>query len=346
MGELFGVVRQVAGDMQGHVFESVTSSQIADRKELLEKLGRGKSLPTTDDLQKLWFELHREMTLQGKVVGYPVSVLTIDGIEEEREVIRAGVFSVVSEGQYLLWDTNIQKIRELNRQPPTRYVQTVAPFEAMTDGGFGMLAVDPSRGSLLIALIDTPSPEERVQQGGAVGYAIIVIGLIAGLVGVIKLVTLSITSRRVMAQVGQDDPNSNNPLGRVLKVYEQNRELVVEALELRLDQAVMEEADRLDRYMWLVRVVSTVAPLMGLLGTVTGMIKTFQAITLFGAGDPKMMAGGISEALVTTMLGLMTAAPLVLLYAFIATSRKRILSVLMGESSGLVATKVEEESNA
>jgi biopolymer transport protein ExbB len=345
MGELFGVVRQVAGDMQGHVFESVTSSQIADRKELLEKLGRGKSLPTTDDLQKLWFELHREMTLQGKVVRYPVSVLTIDGIEEEREVIRAGVFSVVSEGQYLLWDTNIQKIRELNRQPPTRYVQTVAPFEAMTDGGFGMLAVDPSRGSLLIALIDTPSPEERVQQGGAVGYAIIAIGIVAGLVGMIKLVTLSITSRRVMAQVGQDAPNTNNPLGRVLKIYEDNRGLVVEALELRLDQAVMEEADRLDRYMWLVRVVSTVAPLMGLLGTVTGMIKTFQAITLFGAGDPKMMAGGISEALVTTMLGLMTAAPLVLLYAFIATSRKRILSVLMGESSGLVATKVEEESN-
>ncbi len=346
MGELFGVVRQVAGDMQGHVFESVTSSQIADRKELLEKLGRGKSLPTTEDLQKLWFELHREMTEQGKVVRYPVSVLTIDGIEEQREVIRAGVFSVVSEGQYLLWDTNIQKIRELNRQPPTRYVQTVAPFETMTDGGFGRLAVDPSRGSLLIALIDTPSPEERVQQGGAVGYAIIVIGIIAGLVGLVKLVTLSITSRRVMAQRGQDDPNPNNPLGRVLKVYEENRGLVVEALELRLDQAVMEEADRLDRYMWLVRVVSTVAPLMGLLGTVTGMIKTFQAITLFGAGDPKMMAGGISEALVTTMLGLMTAAPLVLLYAFIATSRKRILSVLMGESSGLVASKVEEESNA
>ena len=346
MGELFGVVRQVAGDMQGHVFESVTSSQLANRKELLEKLGRGTSLPTTDDLEKLWFELHREMTQQGKVVRYAVSVLTVDGDEKRREVIRAGVFSVVSEGRYLLWDTAIQKIRELNRQPPTRYVQTVAPYEAKTDGGFGVLAVDPSRGSLLIALIDTPSPQERVQQGGAVGYAIIVIGVLAGLVGIVKLVTLSITSRRVMAQRGRDDANPNNPLGRVLKTYAENRDLVTEALELRLDQAVMEEADRLDRYMWLVRVVSVVAPLMGLLGTVTGMIKTFQAITLFGAGDPKMMAGGISEALVTTMLGLMTAAPLVLLYAFLATSRKRIVSVLMGQSAGLVATKVEEESNA
>jgi biopolymer transport protein ExbB len=333
MGELFGVVRQVAGDLQGHVFESVTSSQLGKRKELLEKL-------------ELWFELHREMTEQGKIVRYPSTVLTADGDEERREVIRAGVFSVVSDGQYLLWDTAIQKIRELNRQPPTRYVQTVEPYEAMTEAGFGVLAIDPSRGSLLTALIDTPSPQERVQQGGAVGYAIIVIGIFAGLVGILKWVTLSITSRKVNAQRDRSEVKTDNPLGRVLKVYEDNRDLVTEALELRLDQAVMEEADRLDRFMWLVRVVSVVAPLMGLLGTVTGMIQTFQAITLFGAGDPKMMAGGISEALVTTMLGLMTAAPLVILYAFLSTSRKRILSVLMGQSAGLVATKVEEESSA
>ncbi|MBW1882686.1 MAG: MotA/TolQ/ExbB proton channel family protein [Deltaproteobacteria bacterium] len=342
MGELFGVVRQVAGDMQAHVWESVTSSQLPNREELLEKLGRGKELPKTDDLEKLWFELQREMTQQGKIARYTATVLTTDGDEERREVIRAGVFSVLSEGKYLVWDTDIQTIRELNRQPPTRYLQTVAPYEENTGAGFSVLAIDPSRGSLLMALLDTPSPTERVQQGGAVGYAIILIGVIAGAVGIAKLVTLSITSRKVKAQRLRNDANSDNPLGRVLQVYEKNSTLDPEALELRLDQAVIEEADQLDRFMWIVRVVSVVAPLMGLLGTVTGMIQTFQAITMFGAGDPKMMAGGISEALVTTMLGLMTAAPLVLLYAFISTSRKRILSTLMGQSAGLVAMRIED----
>jgi len=342
MGELFGVVRQVAGDMQAHVWESVTSSQLPNREELLEKLGRGKELPKTDDLEKLWFELQREMTQQGKIARYTATVLTTDGDEEQREVIRAGVFSVLSEGKYLVWDTDIQTIRELNRQPPTRYLQTVAPYEENTGDGFSVLAIDPSRGSLLMALLDTPSPTERVQQGGAVGYAIILIGVIAGAVGIAKLVTLSITSRKVKAQRLRNDANSDNPLGRVLQVYEKNSTLDPEALELRLDQAVIEEADQLDRFMWIVRVVSVVAPLMGLLGTVTGMIQTFQAITMFGAGDPKMMAGGISEALVTTMLGLMTAAPLVLLYAFISTSRKRILSTLMGQSAGLVAMRIED----
>ena len=342
MGELFGVVRQVAGDMQAHVWESVTSSQLPDREKLLERLGRGKELPKTDDLEKLWFELQREMTEQGKIVSYTTNVLTMDGDEHPREVVRAGVFSVISDDKYLVWDPDIQKVRELSRQPPTRYLQTVGPYQDNTGDGFTLLAVDPSRGSLLNALLDSPSPTERVQQGGYVGYAIIVIGLFAGVVGISKLVTLSQTNRKVKAQRLRNDANPDNPLGRVLQVYAQNPTLDPEALELRLDQQVIEEADQLDHNMWIVRVVSVVAPLMGLLGTVTGMIKTFQAITMFGAGDPKMMAGGISEALVTTMLGLITAAPLVLLYAFISTSRKRILAVLMGQSAGLVAMRIEE----
>ncbi len=342
LGELFGVVRQVAGDLQGHTWESLTSSQLGSRRPLLEKLGRSKSLPTTDDLEALWYELLREISEQGKIVRYPVTVLTSHGEEQQREVTRAGVFSLVSDGSYMHWDPEIQRVRELNRQPPSRYRETVRPFETSDNGGFTGLAIDPTRGSLLSALIETPSPRERVDQGGPVGYTIIVIGLCALAVGIWKWFALSRTSRRVRAQKGQDAANPDNPLGRVLAVFEANRALDSEALELKLDQAVITEAEKLDRFLWLVRVVSVVAPLLGLLGTVTGMIQTFQAITLFGAGDPKMMAGGISEALVTTMLGLMTAAPLVLLHAFLATSKRRILSVLNGESAGLVAMRLED----
>ncbi len=86
-----------------------------------------------------------------------------------------------------------------------------------------------------------------------------------------------------------------------------------------------------------------IAPLLGLLGTVTGMIQTFQAITLFGAGDPKMMAGGISEALVTTMLGLTIAIPLVLLYDTLSNSTRRIIDVLDEQSAGLIAARSERD---
>ncbi|MDJ0847742.1 MAG: MotA/TolQ/ExbB proton channel family protein [Myxococcota bacterium] len=344
LGELFGVVRQVSTDTSGQVWDSLTSSQLGPRKELLDRLGRSKELPSTEDLERLWFELQREMTEQGRVVRYSAPVLTTDGDQVETQVIRAGPFSAIANGKYLLWEPGEQKLRELTRQPPSRYLNTVGPFES-GGNGFGRLAVDPSRGSLLNALTDTPSQQERIQQGGAVGYVIISLGLFAVLLGAVRWVSISIVGRKVAAQRKREEPDKGNPLGRVLSIYEENRTADPETLELKLDEAVLRESAKLERFLWLVKVVSVVAPLLGLLGTVTGMIQTFQAITLFGAGDPKMMAGGISEALVTTMLGLTTAIPLVLLHATLANSTRRITDVLDEQSAGLIALR-SEQANA
>jgi biopolymer transport protein ExbB len=345
LGELFGVVRQVANDTSGQVWDSLTSAQLGARRELLDRLGRSKELPSTEDLKQLWFELQREMTEQGRVVRFPASVLTTAGVLAERDVIRAGPFSAISGGRYLSWEPAGQQLRELSRQPPSRYLETVAAFEKASDP-FARLAVDPSRGSLLNALTDTPSGTERIQQGGYVGYVIIGLGLVALLLGLARWVAISIAARKVAVQRRRDEPDPGNPLGRVLGVYEANKTADPETLELKLDEAVLREADHLARFLWLVRTVSVIAPLLGLLGTVTGMIQTFQAITLFGAGDPKMMAGGISEALVTTMLGLTTAIPLVLLHATVMNSTRRITSVLDQQTAGLIALRSEQTNVA
>ncbi len=345
LGELFGVVRQVANEASGQVWDSLISSQLGPRKETLDKLGRSNELPTTDDLEKLWYELQREMTEQGQVVRYPAQVLTDEGLVETREVVRAGVFSAVSNGRYLLWQPKEGKLAELTRQPPSRYLDTVESFENLKQG-YGVLAVDPSRGQLLSALTDTPSFKERINQGGYVGYTIIFLGILALVLGSFRWIAVTITSRRVSTQQRSDGIDARNPLGRVLQVFEDNRLATAETLELKLDEAVMRETSKLQRFMWVVKTVSVVAPLLGLLGTVTGMIKTFQAITLFGAGDPKMMAGGISEALVTTMLGLMTAIPLVLLYDTLANTARRVIDILDEQSAGLIATRAERDSAA
>jgi biopolymer transport protein ExbB len=275
-------------------------------------------------------------------VRYRAPVLTIEGQIEEREVVRAGPFSAVSRGRYLLWEPREQKLRELTRQPPSRYLSTAESFEKATSG-VAVLAVDPSRGSLLNALTDTPNFTERIQQGGYVGYTIIVLGVFALLLGSVRWVIVTITSRKVAAQKKSDYVNKGNPLGRVLAVFEENREADTETLELRLDEAVLRESSKIQSLAWVVKTISVVAPLLGLLGTVTGMIRTFQAITLFGAGDPKMMAGGISEALVTTMLGLMTAIPLVLLYDTLSNSARYVVDVLDEQSAGLIAARAERD---
>jgi len=341
LGELFGVVRQVAGDTRSNFQGSITSAQITDdRDAFLEELGKKKELPSIAALERLWFELQREMTEQGRVIRFSTPVLAAEGGDKQVNVTRVGVFSALADGEYLLWDPDIQKLRELNRQPPPQYLSTVEGFESATDG-MALLAVDPSRGSLLSVLIDTRSLPERIPDGGFVGYTIITLGALAALLALVRMALVWNTSRKVAAQQKTSSADTGNPLGRVLGVYQANREADPETLELKLDEAVMRETSKLERYIWLVKVVSVVAPLLGLLGTVTGMIRTFQSITLFGAGDPRMMAGGISEALVTTMLGLFVAIPLVLLHAALSSNTKRISDILDEQSAGLIAQQAE-----
>jgi biopolymer transport protein ExbB len=336
LGELFGVTRQISGDTRGNLAASITTAQFGrERVEFLEELGTSTELPSIAELERLWAEMVHEMIEQGKIVDFEAEVYTPTGIVK-RQVTRAGVFSVISDGKYLLWDSNAQQLQELSRQPPSRFVDTIADFVGSTEPLAG-LAVDPSRGSLLAVLIETRGLTERIPEGGPVGYSVITLGILAGILGVYKMIVLLITGRRVENQKKDGRPDKGNPLGRILAVAADNPDADREQLELMLDEVVLRESSKLESLVWLVRIVSVVAPLMGLLGTVTGMIKTFQSITLFGAGDPRMMAGGISEALVTTMLGLVTAIPLVLMHAALANNTKKIVDTLDEQSAGLIA---------
>jgi biopolymer transport protein ExbB len=339
LGELFGVVRQVSGDTNSLLEGSLVSAQIPGREEFLEELGKNKSLPSIESLEKLWFILHQEMTELGKVIRFPATVINVDGEQNQRDVIRVGAFNALSGGVYLIYED--RKLQELPKQPAGTYLDTVPNFENAT-GNMATLALDPSRGSILKVLIQTPGFWERIKFGKEVGYAIIVLGVAAFILGVVRWAIVFLTGRRVAEQKKGGQASDNNPLGRILGIYEANRTSDVETLELKLDEAILRESASLDYLLWAVKVVSVVAPLMGLLGTVTGMIRTFQAITLFGTGDPKMMASGISEALVTTMLGLYVAIPLVLLHALASNTGKGVVEVLEEQAAGLIARRAEQ----
>jgi biopolymer transport protein ExbB len=114
-----------------------------------------------------------------------------------------------------------------------------------------------------------------------------------------------------------------------------------ETLELKLSEGILKETPKLESGLNLLKIIAAIAPLMGLLGTVTGMIVTFQAITIFGAGDPKAMAGGISGALVTTVLGLLVAIPTVLLHTIVNGRAQRIIHVLNEQTTGIIAEHTE-----
>ncbi len=340
LGELFGVVRQVAGDTQGQVESSIISAQLPGREEFLSKLGQSRALPDIEDLEKLYATLLQEMIESGKVTRFRTSVVAVNGQESEREVVRVGAFNAVSEGEYLVWSTETGKLAELGRQPAAKYHSTASDLQEATSG-IVPFALDPARGAILQVLIKTPSFVERLQYGGVVGYTIIGLGTLTFLIGLSRMIALMIVSMRVKAQRKNPGTIGKNPLGRVLSVYQDNRVSDIETLELKMEEAILQETSKLERFLWMIKVVSAVAPLMGLLGTVTGMIRTFQIITLFGTGDPKLMAGGISEALVTTMLGLLAAIPLVLLHSWLASISKTVIDILEEQGTGLVAECAE-----
>jgi biopolymer transport protein ExbB len=231
----------------------------------------------------------------------------------------------------------------LARQPQDRYRSMAAALANASPGDIVGTAIDPSRGSLLGLLIQAPSLPERIDQGGIVGYVIIVLGIVGLLIAVWRLLYLSGVGTGIRKQLKNEAPNEKNPLGRILKVYDDNIDSDTETLELKLDEAILREAPSLEKWQGGIKVLAAVAPLLGLLGTVTGMIATFQAITLFGTGDPKLMAGGISQALVTTVLGLCVAIPLVLLHSWVAGRSRALIEILEEQTAGIIAKKAESE---
>jgi len=337
LGELFGVVRQVAGDTAGVVSGSLVSSQYPDREDALIALGKEKDLPSIEQLEGLWFALQQEMTESGKVVQFQGAVVSPEGVAEPRKVTRVGVFNAVSDGKFLRYISETGQLVELSRQPQPRFLAMAAGLEGAS-GEMVPMALDPSRGSILSMLVQAPDLVERVAQGREIGYIIIVLAIVGLLVAVYRLFDLSIMGLKVRSQLKHDDqPKRNNPLGRVLSVYHDNPDVDLETLERRLDEAIIKETPRVQRGLSIIKILAVVAPLLGLLGTVTGMIQTFQSITLFGTGDPKLMAGGISQALVTTVLGLMAAIPLTFLHALVASRSRNLVQVLDEQSAGIIA---------
>lgn len=346
LGELFGVVRQVAGDTKGVFSTSLVTAQNPGREEFVDELSTRKELPGSEDLQQLWIELLTEMTESGKVVTFKSPVTLGDGSQVEQDVTRVGVFNLLSEGAYLRYDDETGKIVELARQPASRYLSQIDDFTSATPGTLEPLGIDPSRGSILSALVQAPSLVERFHQGGTVGYVIAGVLVIGLLLVIERFFYLTRTQSKVKAQLKSDNYSDDNPLGLVFKAYENNKNEDLETLELKLDEAMLKGTSNVEKNLSTIKLLASVAPLLGLLGTVVGMIGTFQSMMLFGTGDPKIMAGGISQALVTTVLGLVAAIPLVLLHSLVSSKSKALLAVVEEQSVGLMAARTEGEGRA
>lgn len=342
LGEVFGVVHQVADDAAGLMHSSLVSTQVEDRQPILNKLTKSKSLPSIREMEKMWLGLLEEMTESGKVGRYKAPVITADGSEIQKKVTRVGNFNVFSEGKYLRYLPESRRLVELAKQPNSRYQEMARELETNTNSVV-TVGIDPSRGAILSAIVQTPSMQERIKQGGIIAYIILFVGGIALLIILERWVVLLVTTAKVNKQLKLDEANTNNPLGRILSVANASSNRGLETLQLKLDEAILKELPRIERGLSTIAIMAAIAPLLGLLGTVTGMIETFTSITLFGTGDPKYMSSGISQALVTTELGLAVAIPVIVFHSYLTSRGNRLIQILDEQSAGLVAISSEKK---
>ncbi len=340
LGEMFGVVRQVADDLNGTLHTSLTRAEKPNRAADLDKLSQAKELPSIKELQALWLTLQEEMTLTGQVSQFMAPVVQIDGSEVNQKVTRIGAFNAITDTGYLRFDEETGRLIAMARQPAQ--ADLIGDYLQGSNGEFKPLGLDPTRGALLGLVLSNPDLVGRIQQGALVGYIIIGLAIIGLLLAAWRLIALFVIRQKVTAQIADlDNPNLNNPLGRILATAKADDSQGQETLELKIDEAILKEVPQLEKAQSMIKLFAAIAPLLGLLGTVTGMIATFQAITNFGTGDPKLMAGGISQALITTVLGLVAAIPLLLSHNLVSSQSKRLIQILDEQAAGLVATSME-----
>ncbi|MEE2567376.1 MotA/TolQ/ExbB proton channel family protein [Hyphobacterium marinum] len=352
-GELFGAARQTAGEFSALIGASVTSSQHPGRTAPLDELANSRTLPTRNELDQIWRSAIAEMIYQGEIATFNSNVVNLDS-DGPVPVTRVGTFvAFATQGgnsNFLQWTTDENsntgryRLRLLPAQPPENLRSAATNLYQADWGEVVAGPVDPSRGALLEIYRDVPDLAERIEQGRIVGKIILGLLAVSALFGIYRLLMLVMTSSAVAAQKRRSTPSRSNPLGRVMLAYESVKDHNDEVIEMKLDEAILKETPKLEFGLNFLKLAAGIAPLLGLLGTVTGMIKTFTQITLFGTGDPKIMAGGISEALVTTVLGLVAAIPLLFIHSFAQSFARGVQQTLEEQAAGIVARHAEERA--
>jgi len=346
-GEVFGLARGKAGEFKALLDSSLITAQYPRRTEILGTVSESEALPSSQDLNAIYELMLQEIQAQREVATFQAPVANVnDGAEQA--VTRVGPFAIFTAdaGNFLDYNAPTEEGNQilLSKLPKQPGGQIQSAADAVTNASAGDLVyapLDPTRGELLKSFERVPDVRERISYGGTIGYIILLLLAIGGIFGILNIIRLFLVKMAVSGQKRKAQPSKSNPLGRVMMAYDSSKTKDADTVELKLDEAILKESPKFEFGLNLLKLFAGIAPLLGLLGTVTGMIKTFQAMMIYGTGDPQLMAGGISEALVTTMLGLIAAIPLLILHSFCSSLARSIQGTLEEQSAGIVARHVE-----
>ena len=325
LGELFGVTRQFAGELLASTEKAVTFSEYPERVGVLRDIGETQ-VHDLNQLQNLWISYLDEIVSSGEVKTVEANIIDRDGESITGEIVRYGHFTTTYKNKFVTPVPELSGFELLQRQPERDVLKNLRKHQRSDD--YRITSIDPTRGFLLSLYLDKPGWIDRIAQGKSIGFIIILIGISGFVFSIYKIYQLREQEKEIIADNAKVKVDMENSI-KDTSSYESKENI--------LDEFIINYTGKLEWGANWVKFFAAVAPLLGLLGTVIGMIETFQAITLFGTGDPKQMAGEISQALVTTMLGLIVAAPLLGLYTYISQKVSNLSQVLEEKASYLLA---------
>jgi biopolymer transport protein ExbB len=338
---LFMTVRESAAQLKPYYQQFLPAGDAGSQRELISRLADDRHIPAADELSQLFASLQAQLDAAGRISTFRAPVYAPNGQVSEKAVLRLGGFSFIADGRYLVYSPEVDRLVELPRQPSSGLLDLARDFPKPEPESLASVAIDPSGGQTLQLVVQVPNLRERIDQGGMVGYSILMLAALAFVLSGYRFTELTLVENRLRRQLHSSELRLDNPLGRVLARLDRTTMNDEEALYLTMEEVLTGEQAKLGRALAFLKLVAAIAPMLGLLGTVTGMIKTFQAIALYGSGDPKLMSGGISEALVTTVEGLVTAIPILLLHSLLASKSQALGSLLEAHAAAALAQRFE-----
>jgi len=355
--ELSGNIRIAARDLESMLRSSPLSATSPDRLDQVSSVLREGYFPDLDDVTNVAGAALDEFARSGQVAVRRGEYTDRDGRDAEGDIIHFGRFTTVyrngDELGFLLWNPDGQRLLAMSEPPEAGVGRQLARYLA---GETTLAPIDLSGGPALRQISRKPTLWQQLLQGGPIVYPLLLLALTALVVVVWKVLHLQrvhANTDRIMVPVNRAAERSDwkgclelvndtvcrrSPVARVVRAGLDVRRESREIQESVLQEAMLHELPLLQRGLAMLAVFGAVAPLLGLLGTVTGMIETFRVITLHGTGDPKLMSGGISEALVTTEVGLAIAIPVMLIHTWLKRRVDHVIGDMEEQAVHLVNT--------
>jgi len=361
--EIVGTVRISARDLETVLRHSPFTALEPQRLERVEPLLEKQYFPGIEDIRQLAGLYLDEARRSGEVTLREGEFVDRTGADRTGRILTLGKFTAVyddgEETGFLSYSEDGKRFYALSALPSWWIRRNLDRYLA---GREASVYTDLSGGAALRQITHKPSLADQIRDGGPVVWPILGIALLALILVAERFVYLNrvhgntdrlMENMNRMAEKGdwegcealvQRYEGRQWPVINVLAAGLVSRSEDRETQENILQEAILREAPRLERFLSVLGILGAIAPLLGLLGTVTGMIATFRVITLYGTGDPRMMSGGISEALITTELGLAVAIPIMLLHTLLSRRVDHIIGEM--EEKAVALTNIMQKARA